>query len=503
MKKLYITTPLYYVNDKPHIGHGYTTILADVFSRYNKMYGKDVFFLTGTDEHGQKVQEAAFKLNTTPKKHVDKFYKNYTELWKKLNIKYDRFIRTTEKNHIQKVQKMLMDLWEADEIYIDEYEGLYSVSEERFITEKEYDEGSYREVTKLKEKNYFFKMSKYQEKLIKHIHNNPNFIIPETRKNEVLGFLKKPLDDLCISRPKSRLKWGIEIPFDKDYVTYVWFDALLNYITGVEWDNDQKTFEKWWPANYHLIGKDIITTHAVYWITMLMASKLPLPKHILAHGWWLMDNTKISKSLGNVINPIDLIEDYSEDALRFFLMREMTLGQDSTFSFDLFKKRYNDDLANDLGNLLNRITILIRKFCNASVPSIISPDKNDENLISQAIELPNKCLKNIQDFKINNTIESIMEVIRSTNKYLEIKQPWKSLKSDQKNQSGLNSLSISCETIAISAKLLYPVMPNKCEQIFNILNIEESTVNDLGFEKVSGNKIKEHKALFPRIENDS
>ena len=311
------------------------------------------------------------------------------------------------------------------------------------------------------------------------------------------------MDDLCISRPKSRLKWGIEIPFDKDYVTYVWFDALLNYITGVEWDNDQKTFEKWWPANYHLIGKDIITTHAVYWITMLMAAKLPLPKHILAHGWWLMDNTKISKSLGNVINPIDLIEDYSEDALRFFLMREMTLGQDSTFSFDLFKKRYNDDLANDLGNLLNRITILIRKFCDATVPSIINPDKNDTNLILQATELPNKCLKNIQDFKINTTIESIMEVIRSTNKYLEIKQPWKSLKSDKKNQSGLNALSISCETIAISAKLLYPVMPNKCEQIFNILDIEKNTVNELGFEKISGNKIKEHKALFPRIENDS
>ena len=503
MEKFYITTPLYYVNDKPHIGHGYTTILADVIARYHKMLGKDVFFLTGTDEHGQKVQEAASKLKTTPNEHVDKFHKNYTDLWEKLNIDYDRFIRTTEHNHIQKVQNILTQLWDQGEIYIDEYEGLYSVSEERFITEKEYEEGNYREVTKLKEKNYFFKMSKYQDKLIKHINDNPNFIIPNTRKNEVLGFLKKPLDDLCISRPKSRLEWGIEIPFDKNYVTYVWFDALLNYITGVGWDKDEEKFNKWWPANYHLIGKDIITTHAVYWTTMLMASKLPLPRHILAHGWWLMDNTKISKSIGNVINPIDLIDYYGEDALRFFLMREMTLGQDSSFSFNLFKKRYNNDLANDLGNLLNRITILIRKFCNSSVPNIKSPDKDDNSLISKIQELPKLCIENIEDFKINIAIENIMNVVRGINKYLEIKQPWKTLKLDGSNQDGLNALSISCEAIALSSKLLYPVMPNKCQEIFNILDIEQTSINNFDFQKVSGNKIKEHAALFPRIENDN
>ena len=502
MKKCYITTPLYYVNDKPHIGHGYTTILADVLTRYNKLIGKDVFFLTGTDEHGQKVQEAALKLKTTPEEHVDKFHKNYIELWKKLNIKYDKFIRTTDKDHIKSVKKVLKNLWDSGEIYIDEYEGLYSVSEERFITEKEYEEGDYRQVKKLKEKNYFFKMSKYQQKLIDHINENPNFIIPESRKNEILGFLKKPLDDLCISRPKNRLEWGIEIPFDDEYVTYVWFDALLNYITGINWNNDESFFNKWWPADYHLMGKDIITTHAVYWTTMLMANNIPLPKHIIAHGWWLMDNTKMSKSIGNIVDPIELIDYYGEDSLRFFLMREMTLGQDSSFSFDLFKRRYNDDLANDLGNLLNRITILIRKFCNNSVPDIKDTDSADIELINKIKTLPNESLANIESLKINLAIENIMSLVRSINKYLELKEPWKTLKDNINNQNGLNALSISCEAIALSAKLLFPVMPKKCQAIFDILEIKSELKNNLDFGKISGNHIQKHNALFPRIDNN-
>ena len=502
MQKLYITTPLYYVNDKPHIGHAYTTILADVLARYNQLMGKDVFFLTGTDEHGQKVQEAADKSGVTPKQHVEKYHQNFATLWEKLNINYDKFIRTTDKPHVQKVQKMLNILWKNEEIYLDEYEGLYSVSEERFITDKEYEEGNYREIKKLKEKNYFFKMSKYQDQLIKHINDNPDFILPESRKNEILGFLKKPLGDLCISRPKERLKWGIEIPFDSNYVTYVWFDALLNYITGVEWDNDEEFFNKWWPADYHLIGKDIITTHAVYWITMLMAAKLPLPKHILAHGWWLIDDMKMSKSTGNVVDPIELIDYYGEDSVRFFLMREMTLGQDASFSFELFKRRYNDDLANDLGNLLNRITILIGKFCNHSVPIIKNTDEVDNNLISSIKELPKKALDSIKELKINASIEHVMSLVRSINKYLEVKEPWKSLKENPKNQSGLNALSISCEAIALSAKLLYPVMPKKCEEIFNILGIDKTSINNLDFETMSENSITPHKALFPRIEND-
>ena len=502
MKKIYITTPLYYVNDKPHIGHAYTTILADVLSRYNKLMGNDVFFLTGTDEHGQKVQEAAEKSGTTPEQHVQKYHQNFVALWKKLNINYNKFIRTTDRLHVEKVQKILNILWENEEIYLDEYEGLYSVSEERFITEKEYEEGSYREIKKLKEKNYFFKMSKYQEQLINHINDNPNFILPESRKNEILGFLKKPLEDLCISRPKERLQWGIEIPFNDKYVTYVWFDALLNYITGIKWNDDDDFFNKWWPADYHLMGKDIITTHAVYWTTMLMAAKLPLPKHILAHGWWLMDNTKMSKSIGNVVNPIDLIDYYGEDSIRFFLMRDMTLGQDSSFSFDLFKRRYNDDLANDLGNLLNRITILIGKFCNYSVPTIKNTDDVDDNLILSTKELPEKALDDIKNLKIHSSIEHVMTLIRSINKYLEVKEPWKSLKENPGNQAGLNALSISCEAIALSSKLLYAVMPKKCEEIFNILGVKKEAITNLKFETISGNLIKPHQALFPRIEDN-
>ena len=502
MKKIYLTTPLYYVNDKPHIGHGYTTILADVLARYHKLIGKEVFFLTGTDEHGQKVQEAALKLKTTPKQHVDKYHKNYIELWSKLNIQYDKFIRTIDSDHIEKVQQVLNELWDKEEIYIDEYEGLYSVSEERFITEKEYEEGSYRQVKKLKEKNYFFKMSKYQQKLINHINENPDFIIPESRKNEILGFLKKPLDDLCISRPKNRLEWGIEMPFDNEYVTYVWFDALLNYITGIKWGNNEDFFNKWWPADYHLMGKDIITTHAVYWTTMLMANNIPLPKHIIAHGWWLMDNTKMSKSIGNVVDPIALIDYYGEDSIRFFLMREMTLGQDSSFSFDLFKRRYNDDLANDLGNLLNRITILIRKFCNNSVPNIKDTDSEDMELINKIKILPNESLANIESLKINLAIENIMNLVRSINKYLELKEPWKTLKDNANNQNGLNALSISCEAIALSAKLLFPVMPKKCQAIFDILEIKPEFKNNLNFGTISGNHVQKHGALFPRIDDN-
>ena len=502
MKKFYITTPLYYVNDKPHIGHAYTTILADVIARYKKMFNEKVFFLTGTDEHGQKVQEAADKLNTNAKQHVDKFHKNYIELWKKLNIDYDKFIRTTDQSHQSKVKIMLQNFWDKGEIYLSEYEGLYSVSEERFITEKEYSEGNFRQVTKIKEKNYFFRMSKYQSRLIEYIKQNPNFIMPDTRKNEILGFLRKPLADLCISRPKSRLKWGIEIPFDENYVTYVWFDALLNYITAIDWNQKEKNFNYWWPADYHLIGKDIITTHAVYWITMLMAAKLPLPKHILAHGWWLMENEKISKSVGNVVNPIDLIDYFGEDALRYFLMREMTLGQDSSFSFELFKKRFNDDLANDLGNVLNRVTILIRKFCKNKVPSITNTDDTDKDMIDKIKSLHKVATRHIEKLNISQLIDDVMSVVRDVNKYLEIKQPWKTLKVDQSNYDGLNTLSISAEAIAQATKILYPVIPGKSTSILSILGLNSKDFNNFEFGFLVNNNISKHGPLFPRIEND-
>ena len=418
MSKFYLTTPLYYVNDKPHIGHSYTTILGDVIARYHRIMGDEVFFLTGTDEHGQKVQEAAEKRNVEPKIHVDEYVKRFQEVWKRLHISYDDFIRTTEPRHTERVKELLNTLYEKDEIYLDEYEGLYSVSEERFVTEKEVEEGDFRQIKKLKEKNYFFRMSNYQDKLIQHIKDHPDFIKPETRKNEILGFLRKPLNDLCISRPKSRLNWGIEIPFDTEYVTYVWFDALLNYITAIGFGCDEEKFNKWWPVEYHLMAKDILTTHAVYWPTMLMASNIPLPKTIFSHGWWLMEDSKMSKSVGNVINPMDLIEEYGVDPIRYYLMRDMVLGMDASFTMDSFIKRYNADLANDYGNLVNRVTMLIHKNFKGRIPESGAYDEVDLELISMAKTTPQKMQGNIDNLKLHDALENTLAMIRQVNKYL-------------------------------------------------------------------------------------
>ena len=378
-KKFYITTPIYYVNDTPHIGHAYTTILADVLTRYHKAKGDHVFFLTGLDEHGQKVQQAAEKRSRTPQEHCDDLAPRFKELWKKLEIQYDDFIRTTEPRHIAVVQATLQKVYDAGDIYSDEYEGWYSVAEERFITETEKESGHFRDVKKLKERNWFFRMGQYQQRLIDYINDHDEFIQPEHRRNEVLGFLRQPLEDLCISRPKSRMSWGIELPFDSEYVTYVWFDALLNYITAPGFSSDEKKFKKWWPASVHLIGKDILTTHAVYWSTMLFSLGLPLPKTIFAHGWWLTQDTKMSKSLGNIVDPLDLMDEYGIDSVRYYLMSEMVLGQDANFSMESFIKRYNSDLANDFGNLLNRISGLIEKLFDGVIPKL--GDVTDEDLI--------------------------------------------------------------------------------------------------------------------------
>ena len=495
MKKIYLTTPLYYVNDKPHIGHGYTTILADVLSRYHKLIGKEVFFLTGTDEHGQKVQEAALKLKTTPKEHVDKYHKNYIELWNKLNIQYDKFIRTTDSDHIEKVQQVLNELWDKEEIYIDEYEGLYSVSEERFITEKEAESGQFRDIKKLKEENYFFKMSGYQQKLIDHIKSNPKFIQPDHRKNEILGFLRKPLNDLCISRPKSRLSWGIELPFDDNYVTYVWFDALINYITAIGFDQSDEKFARWWPASYHLIGKDILTTHAVYWPTMLFSAGIPLPLSIFAHGWWLMGDSKISKSLGNVINPMDLIDAYGVDPVRYYLMREMVLGHDSNFTMESFIQRYNSDLANDFGNLLSRVTTLIKKNYGGIIPE--PGELNDLDLVikEKGIALSKLVHGLVDEMRLNDAIEEIMQFIRMVNKYMEENAPWKLVKEDKVAAGKI--LYVAGEALRLGAVLLSPIMPNRTRLLFDTLNVNGYSYS--WGELKPGEKLKNHEPLFPRI----
>lgn len=497
MKPFYVTTPIYYVNDKPHIGHAYTTILADVLSRYYRFMGRNVFFLTGLDEHGQKVQQAAESKGVTPIEHCNKMAPRFVDLWRKLHIQYDDFIRTTEKRHSTIVQSLLQKVYDKGDIYEDSYEGLYSVSEERFITQKEADSGDFRDVRELKEKNYFFKMSKYQSRLIKHINDNPTFIQPEHRRNEVLGFLRSPLEDLCISRPKDRLNWGIEIPFDKKYVTYVWFDALINYVSAIGYQSDEKKYTTFWPVNFHLIGKDILTTHSVYWPTMLMSAELPLPKGIFAHGWWLSDQTKMSKSLGNVVDPIDLIDSYGVDPIRFYLMKEMVLGQDANFSMDSFIKCYNSDLANDFGNLLSRVTNLINKFYDGALEPIFDDSIDGQDVKYAALDSMELSKNFMNDMKINEAINSIFNFVRKVNKYLEITAPWKLVKTDIKKAGKV--LYTAAESLRIISLLLSPVMPNRTESVMNALG----TINrDLEWGKlVFEKKIQKQDPLFPRIEN--
>ncbi|VAX35619.1 Methionyl-tRNA synthetase [hydrothermal vent metagenome] len=496
MSKFYITTPIYYVNDKPHIGHAYTTILADVLARYHRAEGDDIFFLTGLDEHGQKVFQAAENRKMSPQEHCDDLAPRFLQLWEKLEIQNDDFIRTTQARHVSVVQKVLQDVYDNGDIYADEYEGWYSVSEERFITETEKESGEFRDVKKLKERNWFFRMSKYQQKLIDYINEHPDFLKPEHRKNEVLGFLRKPLGDLCISRPKSRMSWGIELPFDKEYVTYVWFDALLNYITAPGFNVDEEKFKQWWPASIHLIGKDILTTHAVYWTTMLFSMGLPLPKTIFAHGWWLTSDTKMSKSLGNVVNPLDLIDEYGVDPVRYYLMSEMVLGQDANFTMESFIKRYNSDLANDFGNLLNRVGGLIGKYFDGCVPEKGVATEADKEIQEYAAQLEDKVKQLVSTLHIHEAIDVTLTLIRKVNKYMEVQAPWAVAKTDLSRAGTI--LYTATESVRLTAVLLAPVMPSKTKDVLEILDAIDTGMT--WGELKSGVQLKSHEALFPRLE---
>ncbi len=508
-EKFYLTTPIYYVNDKPHIGHAYTTILADVLARYYRSMNYDTFFLTGTDEHGQKVEKAAAARQIDPKKHCDETVVRFQELWKKLGITHDKFIRTTEACHKEVVQKILQDLYDRDEIYKAEYTGWYCVGDERFYTEKDLVEGKCpecgRDVSAIKESNYFFRMSKYQDWLIDHIQTHADFIVPSFRANETLGFLKRELSDLCISRPKSRLSWGIELPFDKDYVCYVWFDALINYISGVGYLRNDAEFYRYWPADVHLIGKDILTTHSVYWPTMLKAMGLPMPKTIFAHGWWLIGNTKMSKSLGNVVNPMDMVERYGVDAFRYFLLSEMSPGQDAAFTEDAFVQRYNSDLANDLGNLLSRVLKMTLRSGSGTVavPTALSSEDIELNDIAYAaITTMEDCLKS---FQFDRGIAAVINVIRSGNRYLEKTAPWTVAKSG--DAARLNTiLYTAANALRTAGVLLAPVMPEKMAELAGCLGyskaeFEALTIDHLQHQvsDLAGRKFADNPGLFPRI----
>ncbi len=505
----YLTTPIYYVNDKPHIGHAYTTILADVLARFHRLLGEPTFFLTGTDEHGQKVQKAAAEKNITPQQQCDETVVRFQELWKRLDITFDRFIRTTQPFHKKVVQDVLQDLYDRDLIYKASYSGWYCVPDERFYTEKDLVDGKCpecgREVTEIIEENYFFRMSRYQDWLVDYIQTHPDFIMPPFRANETLGFLKKPLNDLCISRPKSRLNWGIELPFDRDYVCYVWFDALINYISGVGYRQDDETFKKWWPASYHLIGKDILTTHTVYWPTMLRAMNVEMPKTIFAHGWWLAGRDKMSKSRGNAVNPMDMVDKYGVDAFRYFLLSEMTMGNDASFTEDAFVTRYNSDLANDLGNLLSRV-IKMTARAGGVIPAAGEMAMEENELLTALHNAITATAASIREMRLDAGIAAVLDAVRAGNRYLEKTAPWSLVKQGKLDK--LNTvLHTSAELLRQVSVLLYPVMPGKMGDLREALGLGrelDCNIRDLtsGGDRITGSKIKEIEPLFMRIKPD-
>lgn len=507
----YVTTPIYYVNDKPHIGHAYTTMLADMLARSHRLLGHDTWFLTGTDEHGQKVQEAAAKRGVSAQAHVDEFVQRFEALWDRLEITHDDFIRTTEPRHTRVVQEILQDLYDRGEIYQAEYDGLYDVRSETFITEKELPEGSDvdklpEHVKRIRETNYFFRMSKYQQWLIDYIEAHPGFIQPDFRRNETLGFLRKPLNDLCISRPKSRLAWGIELPFDDQFVTYVWFDALVNYISAVGYRHDDEMFARRWPCQVHLIGKDILTTHTVYWPTMLKAMGVAMPKCIFAHGWWLSGRDKMSKSTGNVVNPLEYADRFGVDPLRYFLMAEMNLGQDASFTEEVFVKRYNSDLANDLGNLTSRVLKMVHTHCEAAVPSP-SADVLSEPAAAGVWRVVKAAVAGMETqitaMRPDLGLADVMAAVRETNKYIGIRAPWKQAKAGEM-QDLSDTLYVSLEALRVCSALLYPVMPAKMKALRQMIGAGDG---DPGPEHLrafggleAGTPLPPAEGLFPRAE---
>lgn len=501
-KSFYVTTPIYYVNDAPHIGHAYTTVLTDVLTRYHGLAGDSTFFLTGTDEHGQKVVQSAEKRGVPPQQHCDQYAERFKQAWKDLGIGFDRFIRTTDPDHIAFVQGILQRLRDRGRIYEKEYEGWYSVGEERFFTEKELVDGkdpiSGRPVEFIREKNYFFRMSEYQEWLVDHIDKHPDFILPDFRRNEVLGFLRQPLNDLCISRPKSRLSWGITLPFDPDYVAYVWVDALFNYMSAV----DGRTFpdgKPVWPADYHLLGKDILTTHAVYWTTLLKALDLPLPRHMLAHGWWLFDNARMSKSTGNVVNPMDMKDKYGVDAFRYYLIRDMVVGQDASFAETALVQRINSDLANDVGNGLSRV-LKLASGQGGRLSPVPSEGDEEKGLHEAAGNAILAALAKVEDLKLSFALEDVLQLVRAVNRYLEVKAPWKLAKLGDEGRAPLNVvLWHAAEALRIAFSLLHPVMPGKMEEALKALGLTPETSplrwGVLGPDHVLAPSLN----LFPRI----
>ncbi|NDV19300.1 methionine--tRNA ligase [Pseudodesulfovibrio sp. JC047] len=510
MRRFYITTPIYYVNAKPHLGHAYTTTVADSLNRFHRLMGEETYFLTGTDEHGDKIVQAAEANDQTPKEYVDTISKLFEDLWPDMNISNNDFIRTTQPRHIKVVQEILQKVYDAGDIYFGEYGGHYCFGCERFYTEKELVDGKCPDHLTvpeyISEKNYFFKMSKYKDWLIEHINSHPDFIRPERYRNEVLSLLESgELEDLCISRPKSRLTWGIELPFDDQYVTYVWFDALINYLAALGYPDGDK-FAKFWPAANHLVAKDILKPHAVFWPTMLKAAGIEPFQHLNVHGYWLVEDTKMSKSIGNVVEPLAMKDAYGLDAFRYFLLREMSFGQDSSFSEKALVGRLNADLANDLGNLFSRTLSMTHKYFGGAIPRPDVEDIVDAEIKKVGQQAMESFQSFYSDFKFSRALEGLWELVRGLNKYIDATAPWTLYK--EKNMERLSTvIYVLLENMRKIAVHLWPVMPESSEKMLDQLGMtfDPEKVNlpkelDVWGLLESGKTVAKTSNLFPRVE---
>ena len=508
-EKFYITTPIYYPSDKLHIGHSYCTVATDTMARYKRLRGYDVRFLTGTDEHGQKIERIADSQGVTPKEYVDKIVAGVKELWKELDISYDKFIRTTDDYHVKAVQKIFKQLYDQGDIYKSEYEGWYCTPCESFYTDVQLVDGKCpdcgREVERLKEESYFFRLSKYQDRLIKHIEEHPEFIQPQTRQNEMINnFLKPGLEDLCVSR--TTFKWGIPVTFDDKHIVYVWVDALSNYITSLGYGSDDDSdFKKYWPADVHVVGKEIVRFHTIIWPAMLMALNLPLPKQVFGHGWLIIDGGKMSKSKGNVVDPKVLVDRYGVDSIRYFLLREIAFGQDGNFTNEALIQRINSDLANDLGNLISRTVGMIDKYFGKTLPAYRESTEFDEALKEKAAQVTTKAEELLDKMLFSDALSEIWTLIRRANKYVDETQPWILAKDEEQKAKLANVLYNLSEAIRIVSVLIQPFMPNTPKLIWEQLGINDEALHTWDSAKTWGMlpaeiTISKGNVIFPRID---